>query len=109
MPQAPSIATCALLAAMSCRQSALSKGIEALISRMIAAGPSAKRPPHIWLEPAMPSLPLLSFTLPIVLLVAGCDRQSGGNSQPKETAASAAPTAEDEAALTGTLDRSHAG
>jgi len=57
----------------------------------------------------MPRLPLLSLTLPIVLLVAGCDRQSGENSQPKETAASPTPTGEDEAALTGTLDRSHAG
>jgi len=57
----------------------------------------------------MPRLPLLSLTLPIVLLMAGCDRQSGENSQPKETASSATPAAEDEAALTGTLDRSHAG
>ena len=33
----------------------------------------------------MPRLPLLSLTLPIVLLMGGCDRQSGENSQPKET------------------------
>ena len=57
----------------------------------------------------MPRLPLLSLTLPIVLLVAGCDRQSAGNSQQRETAATPAPSAEDEAALNGTLDRSHAG
>src|SRR6478609_4258888 len=109
MPQAPSIATCALLAAMSCRQSALSKGIEALISRMIAAGPSAKRPPHIWLEPAMPRLPLLSLTLPIVLLLAGCDRQSGGEAQQQETATPAPSAGEDAEALNGVLDRSHKG
>ena len=47
MPCAPSIATWALLAAMSCRHNALSKGIEAFISRMIADGPSLNRPPHI--------------------------------------------------------------
>jgi hypothetical protein len=28
----------------------LSNPIEALISSMIAAGPAAKRPPHIWFE-----------------------------------------------------------
>jgi thiol-disulfide isomerase/thioredoxin len=54
-------------------------------------------------------LPLLSLTLPIVLLMAGCDRQSGENSQPKETAAPTAAASEDEEALNGTLDRSHAG
>jgi thiol-disulfide isomerase/thioredoxin len=57
----------------------------------------------------MPRLPLLSLTLPIVLLVAGCDRQSGGEAQPKETAAPATAASADEEALTGTLDRSHAG
>jgi thiol-disulfide isomerase/thioredoxin len=57
----------------------------------------------------MSRLPLLSLTLPIVLLVAGCDRQSAENSQPKETAAPATAVGEDEAALNGTLDRSHAG
>jgi thiol-disulfide isomerase/thioredoxin len=57
----------------------------------------------------MPRLPLLSLTLPIVLAVAGCDRQSAGDSQPKETAAPATAASEDEEALNGTLDRSHAG
>jgi thiol-disulfide isomerase/thioredoxin len=57
----------------------------------------------------MPRSPLLSLTLPIVLAVAGCDRQSGGNSQPQEAGATAASAGEDEAALTGTLDRTHAG
>jgi thiol-disulfide isomerase/thioredoxin len=57
----------------------------------------------------MSRLPLLSLTLPIVLAVAGCDRQSAQESQPKETAAAVAPANADEEALTGTLDRSHAG
>jgi thiol-disulfide isomerase/thioredoxin len=56
----------------------------------------------------MPRLPLLSLTLPMVLVLAGCDRQSGDNAQPPQAAASSAPSAGEEA-LTGTLDRSHAG
>src|ERR1700712_2791439 len=35
---------------MSCAKSFLSKPIDAFISSMMAAGPDAKRPPHIWLE-----------------------------------------------------------
>jgi hypothetical protein len=50
MPCAPSIATCALEAAMSSRQKRLSKPIEALISRISAEGPPPKRPPHIRFE-----------------------------------------------------------
>ncbi len=57
----------------------------------------------------MPRLPLLSLTLPIVLLVAGCDRQSAGNSQQRETATPSPSANEDAEALNGTLDRSHAG
>lgn len=57
----------------------------------------------------MPRLPLLSLTLPIVLAVAGCDRQSTGDAQPQETAAATPSPAEDAEALNGTLDRSHAG
>ena len=57
----------------------------------------------------MPRLPLLSLTLPIVLLMGGCDRQSGENSQPKETASPATAANEEEEALNGTLDRSHEG
>jgi thiol-disulfide isomerase/thioredoxin len=57
----------------------------------------------------MTRLPLLSLTLPIVLAVAGCDRQSGEDSQPRETAATAAAASEDAEALNGTLDRSHVG
>src|SRR5688572_8630612 len=100
-PQAPSIAACALLAAMSCRQSALSNGIDALISRMIAEGPSAKRPPHIRLEPTMPRLSLVSLTCALALVVAGCDRQSEEAAQPE--------AAEAGGELAGTIDRGFAG
>src|SRR5690606_15475352 len=104
IPHAPSMAAWALLAAMSCRHSALSNGIEALISRMIALGPSAKRPPHIWLEPEMPRLSLLSLTCAFALVVAGCDRQSAEPAQQEEIAEPAG-----DAELTGKLDRSFAG
>lgn len=59
----------------------------------------------------MPRLPLLSLTLPIVLLAGGCDRQSGGQAQQQEHAPAATPTAaeSDAEALNGILDRSHAG
>ena len=59
----------------------------------------------------MPRLPLLSLTLPIVLVVAGCSRQSDNEAQQKETAAapSAGASESDAEALNGTLDRSHAG
>src|ERR1700742_4107406 len=43
---ATSIAQCALEPAMSSAWSRRSKSIEALMRRMIAAGPPAKRPPH---------------------------------------------------------------
>src|SRR5690606_21860684 len=104
IPQAPSMATCALLAAMSWRHSALSNGIEALISRMTALGPSAKRPPHIWLEPPMPRSLLFSLTCALALVTAGCDRESAEPAQPQEDAAG-----ENAEELTGTLDRSFAG
>ena len=42
-----SIAAWARLAAMSSRHNRLSTAIEAFISRITAAGPPAKRPPHI--------------------------------------------------------------
>jgi thiol-disulfide isomerase/thioredoxin len=56
----------------------------------------------------MPRWPLLSLTLPLVLAAGACDRQSGDKAQQPQAAASSAPSA-DEEALTGTLDRSHAG
>jgi thiol-disulfide isomerase/thioredoxin len=45
--------------------------MEALISRITAAGPSAKRPPHIELESSV----RLVIALLLVTLAAGCDRQ----------------------------------
>src|SRR3546814_5487084 len=41
---------CAIEPRMSWAKSFLSKPMEAFISSMIASGPEAKRPPHIWLE-----------------------------------------------------------
>ena len=61
MPWAASMAIWTRLAAMSCRQSRLSKPIEAFISRISAEGPSANRPPHMALES---------------LILAACDRLS---------------------------------
>jgi thiol-disulfide isomerase/thioredoxin len=52
---------------------------------------------------------LLSLTLPIVLLVAGCDRESAGNSQQAATATPSPAASGDAEALTGMLDRSHKG
>ena len=101
MPCAPSMATCAFDAAMSCRHSALSNGIEALISRMIALGPSAKRPPHIALESVL-SLRLSLTLLLSAGLVAGCSKEEPA--PPQEKAASQA-----RGTLTGEIDRSHAG
>jgi thiol-disulfide isomerase/thioredoxin len=57
----------------------------------------------------MPRLPLLSLTLPLVLAAAACDRQSGDKAQQPQAAATPAPSGADEEALTGTLDRGHAG
>src|SRR6056297_2351574 len=50
IPVAASIAAWARDPAMSCAASRLSNEIEALIASMIASGPAAKRPPHIWFE-----------------------------------------------------------
>ncbi|MBU6265897.1 MAG: TlpA family protein disulfide reductase [Sphingomonadales bacterium] len=84
---------------------------------MIAEGPAAKRPPHMafapcCVEPALPSLSRLSFKIAIpalasvLLLTGGCDRQSGGNSQPSQGGSGGIAPAGD---LTGKVDRSHAG
>ena len=56
---------------MSSRHSRLSTEIEALISRITAAGPPAKRPPHIWIA----ELSVRLILLLLALIVAGCDRQ----------------------------------
>src|SRR3546814_17678862 len=82
IPCFASIATCAFDPAMSCRHNRLSNGMEAFISRMIDAGPSAKRPPHMLLEPAVVRsvIPiLLLVSLPVIL--SACDRQSGDQEQ----------------------------
>src|SRR3954462_3900554 len=124
MPCAPSIAACALEPATACRHRRLSNGIEAFISRITAAGPSAKRPPHIALDASMS---FRSTIVPLLMLglLAGCDRQvspseqadahtlpienegtpAGGGTQ----SADKAPGNEVVADTIGTLDRSHKG
>src|SRR6476469_3832583 len=103
MPWAPSIATCALDAAMSCRHSALSNGIEALISRMMALGPSAKRPPHMEFAPvAFPSFRLSLTLILSAALVAGCSKHPSAD--PQEPGAD-----RQQGAFTGKIDRTHAG
>jgi thiol-disulfide isomerase/thioredoxin len=67
---------------------------------MIALGPSAKRPPHIWLELEMPRSSLLVLTGALALVLAGCDRQSAEPAQPE---------AEGTAQLAGKIDRTFAG
>jgi len=87
--------------------------MEAFISRITAAGPAAKRPPHMELEPLMVSRSAIVCLL--ALSIAGCDRQSGGNAQ--ANAANTANAAADEVvaapaapALPGAgIDRSHKG
>jgi len=76
---------------------------------MIAEGPSAKRPPHIALDPFLSFRPLkpvfLAMALSAALLTAACDRQADGTAQPRGESAPSAPQAEP----TGTIDRSKAG
>ena len=98
MPCFSSIAAWARLAAMSSRHNRLSTEMEAFISRITAAGPPPKRPPHIALElPVRLIIPLLlGLTAP---MVAGCDRQKAEAPQ--------APAAEAESAKG--IDRSHKG
>jgi thiol-disulfide isomerase/thioredoxin len=69
---------------MSSRHSLLSTAIEALISRITAAGPPAKRPPHMRLE--VSSLRLILVLLGLGLL-AGCDRQKPQAPQGEQPAA----------------------
>src|ERR1700749_3673430 len=70
MPCLASIDAWALLAAMSWRYRCQSKSIEVLICSMMAAGPDAKRPPHIAL-PAMGFLPLLFLLILPLFLATG--------------------------------------
>jgi len=95
MPCAPSIATCARLAAMSSRHNRLSIAIEAFIARITDPGPPAKRPPHIRLESPVRLIVLLL----IGLALPACDRQN-----PTAEQAAAAPSA----SVKG-VDRSHSG
>jgi thiol-disulfide isomerase/thioredoxin len=54
---------------------------------MIALGPAANLPPHIVLEPVLPSSRLLTaITLAAALLAGGCDRQTAEPAQPAEQA-----------------------
>lgn len=88
MPVLPSIATCARLPAISCCQRRLSNGIEAFISRMTAAGPSANRPPHMLLE-LFVRLLIEMLLITGLMLLAGCDSGSAPKGQvPPDTAAS---------------------
>jgi thiol-disulfide isomerase/thioredoxin len=70
---------------------------------MIADGPPANRPPHIVLEllSVLLSRSLKSVALGCAVLLAGCDRESGGQAQPQ--ASSTAPLA------AGQIDRSRKG
>ena len=95
---------------MSCRHKALSNGIEAFISRMIADGPPANRPPHIVLELPVLSSPALKIVAlgyaACAVLLAGCDRQSADQAQPQATQAA---SGEAQPAAAGAIDRSHKG
>ena len=95
---------------MSCRHKALSNGIEAFISRMIADGPPANRPPHIALElPLLSSRSLKLIALGCAVLLAGCDRQSGGEAQPQASPAAIVSAVVPAPANAGLVDRSHKG
>lgn len=92
---------------MSCRHNALSNGIEAFISRMMAEGPAANLPPHIWLEA---ELSLISRSLPLfaaLLMLGGCDSGPKPDAQPSSADLSGASAPADGEA--GKIDRSHAG
>ncbi|HEU4961812.1 MAG TPA: TlpA disulfide reductase family protein [Sphingomonas sp.] len=87
---------------------------------MTAAGPSAKRPPHIALELSLRAL--IACLLGLAVLIGGCDRQSPGSGQagPRldtNAANAVAGQSPDEVtggdtagvAKPGTIDRSHKG
>jgi thiol-disulfide isomerase/thioredoxin len=96
----------------------LSNGIEAFISRITAAGPSANRPPHIAFEVCLRSI---VFLLAAAALIGGCDRPSAPKGQANETAAlptldeaanmMPAPSASPDTGVDviGKLDRGHKG
>ncbi|MBH0111717.1 TlpA family protein disulfide reductase [Novosphingobium sp. YJ-S2-02] len=87
---------------------------------MIADGPSANRPPHIWLEPpallskalssrSLKSLVLSSLAGAMALAVGGCDRKSEETAQPQASQASPDGTGAAVAPADAKLDRSHKG
>jgi thiol-disulfide isomerase/thioredoxin len=84
--------------------------MEALISRMMALGPAANLPPHIWLEPAVPRSSLTLYTA-LVMLLAGCDRAAPDAAQESAGLATASSGAALAAKSKGVaaIDRSHAG
>ncbi|MBS0474574.1 MAG: TlpA family protein disulfide reductase [Proteobacteria bacterium] len=70
----------------------------------MALGPSAKRPPHIALEPLLlSSRSLTAAILGLALLIGGCDRQSGGEAQPQASGGGGP------APLDGVINRAHRG
>src|SRR3546814_1640882 len=89
---------------MSSRHSRLSKGIEAFISRITAAGPSAKRPPHMALEVSLRAL--IPFLLVATLMVGGCDRAKPGAEQASGALADANQRSEEHTSELQSLMRS---
>src|SRR5687767_13929522 len=106
IPCAPSIAAWARLASKSSRQSRLSVPSELFISRMISAGPPAKRPPHIGLEIDLRLILLLPALLTPLLASAGCDRQKHEGQQVEQRDVSESTA--DAGPVEG-VDRSHKG
>jgi thiol-disulfide isomerase/thioredoxin len=68
---------------MSSRQSRLSTGIDAFISRMTSAGPEPKRPPHMLLESDVRWLIAASLFGLSLSLLGGCDRETAPAEQPQ--------------------------
>src|SRR5579863_2217615 len=79
IPCATSIAQCASEPAISSAHRRWSKSIEALMRRMIAAGPPSKRPPHRALVGALARLSTSLATVAIVLLLALPTTASAGD------------------------------
>jgi thiol-disulfide isomerase/thioredoxin len=75
---------------MSSRHIRLSTGIDAFIVCMISEGPEPKRPPQMLLESDVRRVIFLSFAAPMLLLIAGCDRQTAPAEQAQEKNAESA-------------------
>lgn len=81
---------------------------------MIADGPAANLPPHIWLEPELPFSCSRSAKVLVpaaaLLALAGCDRQSPSPAQPQsDTAQDASAGGDSGEEMSGTLDISKRG